>query len=566
MTAWIDRLPAETLLEIFAYVRNFAKSFVDYEPWYRLLWVCRRWRTLVTETSELWTDIDINKHMKRNLVEACLTFSKQARLDIGMSGTTTTQNAWIVERLLPHVNRIRRLQVHSMDETADDALKTLLGKTMPALTELKVSFTTKTRLKGPYELPEFLGPVHDELEEPFLWDLTPERYPALRELCLGSALEIDGPLPVFRRLRKLELHGCLSAPMTITEFAHYLSHLPALEELSLKHYRPEIPVAPATPVTSEPFLLPPTLRKLILKDNYYYTIPFLSSFDLPFSMSIKVIRALDIVDYGDMTTEMLMEGYSMSVLHALPPKWFLWPILDDVTSIELRHFLSSCFMLVGTTPDGRAVELVGEVPPEWPREESEDSPHRLNNFRDLIDAFDQSPVEELFVNGHDAQEIDQDAWEDAFAAFPKLKRIQVDHTDSLTEFDTRLSLIEALLPQKRKRREAYREPQATVPVPQLESLVFTSSAFDREDGEFSSTLAHCLTLRKERGCPLKHLRLYLEYTARAENEEAEAPANMKRVETYQKALGETVERLELEVINNFYDTRSSRLWYYEGNL
>ncbi|KAI9060790.1 hypothetical protein FKP32DRAFT_1595112 [Trametes sanguinea] len=561
----IDQLPPQVLLEVFAYVKDFDWSADNHKPWYRLLWVCRWWRQLVTGTPTLWNHVDISSYMKRDLVEACLTYSKQAPLDIEITGTSTAQNAWIVDRVLPHIHRIRRLHVCGMKEAADEALKTLLGKTMPVLEGLAVSFKSDTRPRGPYPLPDFMPWLH-EPKEPFLWDLSTERFPSLRALSLGGALKINGPLPMFRGLRKLELSGCLSTPMTIAQFAQYLSQLSQLEELSVKYYRPDIPGPPATPATTEPFSLPPSLRKLTLKDNWYYTIPFLSSFDLPASLSLKVIRAHDYDDYGDMTEDMMMEGFPLSVLHALPPKWFLWPILDDITSIELRHFLSGCFMLVGTTPDGRALELVALVPPEWPQEHPQGSPGRLDNFRDLLDVFDQSPVEEIFVNGHDAQEIDREAWEDAFEAFPKLKRVKVDNTDSLTEFDTRLSLLEALRPHKRLRRESYREPSETVPAPQIESLVFTSEAREKEDDEFAATLAHCLIVRKARGCPLKHLRLYLDYIARPECEEEAAPANAKRVETYKKALEDAVEDLQLEVFNEFNGHRSSHFWYYEGHL
>ncbi|KAI9060781.1 hypothetical protein FKP32DRAFT_1632211 [Trametes sanguinea] len=561
----IDHLPAEVLLQVFVHVRRFKLFLDDSELWYRLLWVCKRWRTLVLEAPALWATIGINKRMKRNLVEACLTFSKQALLQVDIRDTTTAQNAWIVECLLPHLHRIRRLQIRDMEDTADEALNTLLEKAMPALEELGVGFTSKTRLRGPFELPPLMPFLH-EPKDPFVWDLAHEHFPSLRSLFLGSALKVNGSLPVFRRLRKLELSGCLCAPMSISEFAFYLNHLPELEELTVDRFRPEIPVPPATPVLADPFHLPSSLRNFTLKDNYYYTIPFLSSFDLPAHMSVKIVRAQDFFDYGDIEFESYVNGFPMSVLYALSPRRFSWPILEEITSIELRHFLSSCFMIIGSTPDGRTLELVGIVPPEWPQKHPKGSLLRLNTFNDLIKVFEQSPVDELFVNGHDAQEIDQGAWGYALTVFSDLKRIKIDHTDSLTEFDARLSLLEALQPAKRRRMQPRGDLQLTVPSPQLESLVFTSSADRKEDGEFSSTLSHCLKIRKERGCPLKHLHLYLDYSARPECEEEAASVNASRVETYRNALYETVENLQLEVFNEYHRTRSSRLWYYEGHL
>ncbi|KAJ2972143.1 hypothetical protein NUW54_g12336 [Trametes sanguinea] len=176
----IDQLPPQVLLEVFAYVKDFDWSADNKEPWYRLLWVCRWWRQLVTGTPTLWNHVDISSYMKRDLVEACLIYSKQAPLDIEISGTSTAQNAWIC----------------GMKEVADEALKTLLGKTMPVLEGLVVSFNSDTRPRGPYPLPDFRPCLH-EPKEPFLWDLSTECSPSLRVLSLGGAIKINGPLPMF---------------------------------------------------------------------------------------------------------------------------------------------------------------------------------------------------------------------------------------------------------------------------------------------------------------------------------------------------------------------------------
>ncbi|KAI0354550.1 hypothetical protein OH77DRAFT_1437538 [Trametes cingulata] len=534
----INRLPVEILLQIFQ--RSYA--LLDYEPWYRLLWVCRFWRGLVQNCPSLWGTITLKKNFKQDFLEASLRFSGAVPLDLTVRGTSSARNLALVEALLPHLARIRSLHVQEMGDVKNEALKTLLHEKMPMLEELSANFKTKTRPLGPYPIDEamLLPGLHDP-EEPFVWHLSPEQFPRLRCLSLGTGLMINGQLPVFPGLRRLGLRECASAPMTVVDFAQYLSQHPRLEELAMYRFRPAVVPVPA------PMSFPPSLRKFTLEDHSYYTAPFLSPFFLPPHVDVKIVRLLDYMDTGDFP-----EGQwaiSPTVQDALPQVLGTLPILAEVSSIELRHYMSSYYSVLGTTPAGHTVRLTSNVRDSEGCDEEE-----FDSFFDLIDVFDGAPVVELFVNGNGDKSVDEGHWGAAFEAFSLLERIVIDRTGSLSDDDARLGLLKALEPVRHKKNAmaSSGDPPAAVPAPQLKSLVMTSSAYNKEDKEFSKVLARCLKKRKEHGAQLEKLHLKLEYLARPEMEKEMEGDNARRYKMYTKALRSLVRDLHVEVVNDFY--------------
>ncbi|KAI0643431.1 hypothetical protein C8Q79DRAFT_1012710 [Trametes meyenii] len=542
----INNLPRKVIAQILVQLHRLRDDWEELMPWYRVLWVCRLWREVAQETPALWCDIKIRKYFRQSYLEASLRYSLTMPIDIAIGDTSPAQNHTVIKLIVPHISRLRNLQIRGLDDTHDDALRMLLHQTMPALEELGLHFNVQSRLMGPYEVNEMCTfPGLHTPKDPFVWNLQYEQFPNLRRLFLGGAVKINGLIPPFPLLRQLELHECLSAPITIVEFAYYLSQHPHLEEFTISRYRPAIRPVPT------PMALPPLLRKFTIEDNSYYTEPFLSSFHFPAHIDIRITRTLDFMDYGD-----LPDGHwepPLTVQNALPRDRSTLPILTEVTSIELRHYMMSRYSLIGITPSGHTVRLTGQI-----REESPDQHPDLHSFTDLIEVFRRAPVVELFVNGNDATLIEKEHWENALAAFPTLERIVIDDTESLTEYDARLSLLDALQPPKRVRNAGVTE-RSSVPAPQLKTLVMTSVAMDDEDVEFTQALARCLRSRKDKGHELPQLKLVLEYIqrpasedGRGEDEVEEADRdNARRVKVYTRALKALVGDLQLDVVNDF---------------
>ncbi|OJT05725.1 hypothetical protein TRAPUB_3453 [Trametes pubescens] len=534
----INCLPEDVLVQIFRDVHALRDDWEECYRWYRLLWVCQAWRSIVRSFPALWNDIKLSKGFSQSYLEASLTYSQNCPIDVSIQGTTPAQNSVIIGMLLPHVARIHILHTRGTGNADDKALRTLLSQKMPILNEISVNINTKSRPMGPYEIDEYerMPGLHTP-EESFVWDLRPEQFPALRKLYLGTGLMIKGPLPVFPGLKRLELVELRHGSMTIIQFARFLAQLTELEELCIYRFRPTIARV------QSPMALPPSLRKLAVEDNAYYTAPFLESFHIAAHVDLKIARLRDYMDLGDFSDDDALVRAPF-VQDTLPSDHGMLPILKDVTSLEVRHYMMSSYSLRGATRAGRTVRLVGHLPEDWTREYKD-----LNSFLELVEVFGDANVTALFLNGNDSTVIDLDDWEEALNTWPCLERIEIAQTDSLTKFDARLSLLDALLPPEFEEGE---DPEDTMPVPWLKTLTITSTAFYQEDVELAEALASCLKERKDAGFLLHRLHIKLEYIARPEAEHECAKDNKQRVRVYSKALKHLVKHLKLELVNDFH--------------
>ncbi|KAL1941055.1 hypothetical protein VTO73DRAFT_7691 [Trametes versicolor] len=534
----ISRLPEDVLVQVFRDVHALRDDWEECYRWYRLLWVCQAWRAIACDFPALWNDIKVSKDFSQSYLEASMKYSKDSPIDVSIQGTTPAQNAVVVGLLLPHVARIHILHARGMGDADDKALRQLLSQKMPILDEISVNINTKSRPMGPYEIDEYdrMPGLHSP-EESFVWDLRLEQFPALRKLYLGTGLMIKGPLPVFHGLKRLELVELRHGSMTIVQFGRFLAQLTELEELCIYRFRPTIAGV------QSPMAFPPSLCKLAVEDNAYYTAPFLESFHIPAHVDLKIARLRDYMDLGDFSDDDALVRAPF-VQDALPSDPDTLPILKDVTSLEVRHYMMSSYSLRGATCAGHTVRLIGKLPEDWPREYKD-----LNSFLELVEVFGDANVSSLFLNGNDSTVIDLDDWEEALNTWPCLERIEIAQTDSLTKFDARLSLLDALLPPEFEEGE---DPEDTMPVPWLKTLTITSTALYKEDVELAEALASCLKERKDAGFELHRLHIKLEYIARPEMEHECARDNKQRVRVYSKALKHVVKHLKLELVNDFY--------------
>jgi len=102
----ITRIPVEIICEIFE-----AAARVDPDASPLLTMTCMAWKNLVNETSKLWGDIRIDVHIDDMLesIHLSLLLSKNWPLDIAITSVCASDE--IVNGLIPHVHRIRSLEL-----------------------------------------------------------------------------------------------------------------------------------------------------------------------------------------------------------------------------------------------------------------------------------------------------------------------------------------------------------------------------------------------------------------------------------------------------------------------
>ncbi|KAI0668136.1 hypothetical protein C8Q78DRAFT_277201 [Trametes maxima] len=538
----IHKLFNELLLAVFSYVRVY--ELAD-NKWYKLLWVCRLWADIARGSTVFWRSLSITGQRHRTwnkyVLSVGLALSGSIPIYIAISETSTEQNAEICDLLLPHVSRIRGLDISEMEKTKDLALRILLDQKMPVLQDLGVHFKTRMRPCGPHHTPSRrdIGA--------FLWNLDRAQFPVLSRLFIGDDVSLSGSFPVFSNLRGLALSNCFTGDLsTIAEFVHFLTAHPHLEELYISRYRPTIPD------DAKRLRLPATLRKFIINDNAYYTAPFLSLFRFPVHVDVNIVRALDYGHFGDVRDMDRDDEHAINVQHALPTnRNEVLPILSLVDSIEAEHREMESYSLTGRTPSGHSISLTGFVP-EYPIY----CTRTYHCFSDLVDTFRDAPVVRLKLRGSYSSKVGKAHWQDALRTFPLLEEIRVAETNSLNEYDPRISLIEALQPRTREHWEARdtlgESDEHAILARHLNTLAFTSAAEHNEDEALADTLAACLRSRKEAGVPIEHVHLTLGHLTRPKGVAHEVEeSDARRVEVYTEALYSLVSDLQLDVVSKF---------------
>lgn len=94
-------LPGDILLEIF----EAAKEDVKFSAWYKIIGVCRQWRTVAIGAPTLWMNPPTDKHEMMLLM---LERSREASLGVDISDTSSSST---ILALRNHVERIRKLTV-----------------------------------------------------------------------------------------------------------------------------------------------------------------------------------------------------------------------------------------------------------------------------------------------------------------------------------------------------------------------------------------------------------------------------------------------------------------------
>ena len=102
----IYRMPVEIVREIFE-----AAARADPDAPALLAMTCMAWKKLVIETSNLWSDIaiDVDRDDMLETLQLSLVMSKNWPLDIAITGVCASDE--IINGLIPHVHRIRALEL-----------------------------------------------------------------------------------------------------------------------------------------------------------------------------------------------------------------------------------------------------------------------------------------------------------------------------------------------------------------------------------------------------------------------------------------------------------------------
>ncbi|KAL1942190.1 hypothetical protein VTO73DRAFT_6254 [Trametes versicolor] len=434
-TVPVNKLPEELLVEIFCYnvVHDVSHSYPG-GRWYRILAVCRHWRTVACRTATLWTNITIGQSRFNTIpLKTFLSRSQLMLLDV----TVRSPDRADIAALVPHLPRTRSLNVGpSIGPEHAALMEKVLAPAfpMPKVHTLVAGFEHEV---DPVESDNDIDYSDDEqssrdpddftyrYDEVLSIPLDAELYPRLHNLSLTTVSFIPPATP-FSTLRRLELRQCISYTLHMADFLHFLSASTVLEELVLHKFRPcdgfwggdTLVEAPLVPVA-----LSPALRTLVVEDMSRYNARMLEGLKVPPITNISIAALHDLHDPFDdrSPTEVSQEPLSTS----LPPNMDNLPIVNDVAVVHL-HLLHE--VAPSTTRrirlTGRAAEHTIDLnaPPPWHDQGS-------NIIQDLTDIFGNSPITELLITRFD------DVWYKSFSnkaqwtrtllRFPYLQRLAV---------------------------------------------------------------------------------------------------------------------------------------------
>ena len=511
MSRAIDRLPNEILVEIFLDVQ--AKSSSK-KPWYKLLRVCRRWSAVARASPVLWRVIRFRNDVK--WLRRSLAYSGDILLDLLCTNVDGFEP--VTPRLLPHLHRIRNLQLDFLWRISDCSLASLLYHPMPALERLHLEFDPDT-----HEVDEELDSLTPDVREdeegssiryPFFWFPNPEQFPRLTHLSLGPCVNFSLRFPLITTLTSLKLDCCVTSTILLDQFMdRFLAKLPTLRELELCR-------VDFTPSPGSALRFLPSLRKFKLEHFPLSVAGFLSSLaPLPSDMDVHLNRRLRY--FGpDMDPES-----PVTALYSLPADRSILPILDLVETVTIHQDWFQNYSLFGTTPAGATVEIAAWV--------AENCPEPLDYLADVADVFKNAPVIELRVEGHDEHKMDEEQWAHALPAFPRLRRIAIVYTGDEMH-DARPGLLKAL--------RAMPSGSSEVLCSELQSLTLVARK-PGDDAKFAAEIEECLVERSSRESRLQELCIIL---VRPEKSDETSPALQERRDVYTETLKPLVGTLRFE--------------------
>ncbi|RDX42270.1 hypothetical protein OH76DRAFT_137639 [Lentinus brumalis] len=381
---YVHALPPEILSSV------FEQLFLDVTPMFResrpdlfarhaalslclpLLAVCRRWRCVAIGHAVLWRRIRILSPTRLGLVEFALQYSRGLQLELSINVADEQAIHSVVSLLLPHIGRIRTLQVFIPARSISN-INTILTTRMPVLERLFVI--------GGYGL---LSAPHASL------DVAPGQYPALRSLSAEivhipwyahafSALDI---LAVCTRLVHLTIQGSL----------------PYDRDSAVDRHR---------------VVAMRNLRELHIQDSAHQLLPLLSHLHLPVETDMFVLTTADFAGNPKARA---------NLRDMVPDDPRCMPILGDAVSV---HFEKENEIITIHGSSGGKLVLMLPLDDNFMNTEPEHGVPLHLVLDDFVRLFSRSAIVKFHYEGDFDGRVSRDLWERTFRTFDGIEEVSV---------------------------------------------------------------------------------------------------------------------------------------------
>ncbi|KAI0631422.1 hypothetical protein C8Q77DRAFT_134158 [Trametes polyzona] len=398
--AHIHRLPDELLIIIFefAHENHFPApplGFIN-DDWAKILFVCKRWFTILSSVSHLWDTIPIGHTLwpLRFSLSHCGDSSLDIRIYVRLAAPA-------LRILGPRVTSIRSLTLWAKTpEQHLNVFSDLLFTKLPLLEVLNISaFDVHTT-----------GNLYPEFK--------PQEYcPRLRCLRLQNFI---APSDI-SRLRIIDFSACWW-PFSWSEFLHALSACSEVVfirlHISLYALRPSLPDDTASSIPIRVHL--ERLQTLIVKDYCNRVITgLLSHLDAPNLVSLRLVcyKTHPVRDEEDRFPD--DAGLFRTLLPPEPANFLPKSAASATVTISfIKDFCSVKVCRSGTKPGANAtVDLRARYDLDWTRV----VPATL---QDVSRIFRNTPVTALVVEGS-PYHIPPAVWEELFTSLPRLRGLKL---------------------------------------------------------------------------------------------------------------------------------------------
>lgn len=138
----ISSLPNELLAWIFEEAASEPHGFTAVSK--ALSHVCKHWRLVALNLPSLWAEVELEQSHEERV--ACLERSRNAPLTVNISATDYCDVEELLDDIIPHAGRWRRLRFYIVDSDAREEFFSVVGVQyskldVPLLTDLKVDYS-----------------------------------------------------------------------------------------------------------------------------------------------------------------------------------------------------------------------------------------------------------------------------------------------------------------------------------------------------------------------------------------------------------------------------------------
>ncbi|KAH9895613.1 hypothetical protein C8Q73DRAFT_664746 [Cubamyces lactineus] len=428
----INRLPKETLAEIFHQLQVRRDFSFEKNEWYTVAAVCKHWYEVANSCASLWRRMSFDTHSGLSIAN---------EFSVGSSGASLLREwgrpafAWapVDTAMLNRRFDVQYHRLHAAVCTHEDNFRRLFERYAPLteLLELKCDNVSLRNDEG-YLDPEFHNPddldFSDRHREALQLPVDPNLFPCLRYLSLITASIKPNPVPL-PSLRRLQLSNCARMTISIDEFLVFISGCTALEELYLRTFRPADPAFPGVAWdwdlgSGEPLApntLPATLEKLYIHDFPPFTARMLEG------MAVSKATELTVSVNADADTD--DDAYDFTVdpplYTALPKKRTHMDVLHGVMAIHVRFDTPTVYRIVARTSREHGPITIAAVVPSSTTVSQEYLP---DIFTDLVELYGSEPIIDLTIvatNTNLWTKIEETDWADVLRPFSQLEHLGV---------------------------------------------------------------------------------------------------------------------------------------------